>query len=379
VVEPHTDDRALADLIAELRAAAKPGYGAALDWSHEECATYWARVAEKCRKALRDAADRLEAFHAKPVVGERAPAQFFFEVGFGAAYAQALIANDMKPPFALTDAVVEHAWDIAGEAHDDPEEFDRYLALANRAALQSPPPVVSGEDKLTMTIRLTDDEQAAIERLMTEQELSRPQIFRCALRSYQADHERRKAGETVTWSGDAQRARDFAGPLATPPVVEEGRREAAIDVVDRARQIAQESYASIRPTGGKFWGELDDMTQTLAIVAARDAILALTPVEGVGEERLEVAARVIDPAAFDDDVVSYRNDEHREQCQWDAIEKARTILSTPVAAQGDVRDDLWSLEQRLTDGEFFSDYDEDLRLLGVFRRFLATLGAPHEG
>lgn len=67
--------------------------------------------------------------------------------------------------------------------------------------------------KLTMTLRLTDAEQSALEKLMEEQALSKPSVFRQALRSYQLDHERRKAGETVIWSGDAQRARDFAGPL----------------------------------------------------------------------------------------------------------------------------------------------------------------------
>jgi hypothetical protein len=65
---------------------------------------------------------------------DRTPAQFFFEVGFGAAFAKALIDNDMKPPFEFSDAVVERAWEIAREAHDDHEEFDRYLAQANADA-----------------------------------------------------------------------------------------------------------------------------------------------------------------------------------------------------------------------------------------------------
>jgi len=65
---------------------------------------------------------------------------------------------------------------------------------------------------------------------------------------------------------------------------------------------------------------------------------------------------------------------------WHNWAKALRELSTPVAAQGDEVRDLWSLEQRLTDGEFFSDYDEDLRLLGVFRRHVATLkDSSHEG
>jgi hypothetical protein len=65
---------------------------------------------------------------------ERTLAQFFFEVGFGACWAEAYIANGETPPFALTDAGVERAWEIAGEAHDDPEEFDRNKALADAAS-----------------------------------------------------------------------------------------------------------------------------------------------------------------------------------------------------------------------------------------------------
>jgi hypothetical protein len=71
---------------------------------------------------------------------ERSPAQFFFEVGFGAAYAEAVIQQG-DAPFALSDALIERAWEIAGEAHDDPAEFDRYLAQAN--ASQPPAPVAA--------------------------------------------------------------------------------------------------------------------------------------------------------------------------------------------------------------------------------------------
>jgi hypothetical protein len=67
----------------------------------------------------------------KPGELNRTPAQFFFEIGFGAAFAEAVVRNGGVPPFEFSDAVVERAWAIAGEAHDDPAEFDRYLALAN--------------------------------------------------------------------------------------------------------------------------------------------------------------------------------------------------------------------------------------------------------
>jgi len=59
----------------------------------------------------------------------RSPAQFFFEVGFGACWAEAFVRNDVGP-FPLNGAIIERAWEIAGEAHDDPEEFDAYLVAA---------------------------------------------------------------------------------------------------------------------------------------------------------------------------------------------------------------------------------------------------------
>lgn len=62
---------------------------------------------------------------------DRSPAQFFFEIGFGACLAEAFVRNETFP-FTVTDEIVERAWAIAGEAHEDPAEFDHYLRLATR-------------------------------------------------------------------------------------------------------------------------------------------------------------------------------------------------------------------------------------------------------
>ena len=64
------------------------------------------------------------------MAGERSTAQFFFEVGYGSCFAEALVRNG-SAPFELTDAIVERAWEIAPEAHDDHQEFDLYLAAVN--------------------------------------------------------------------------------------------------------------------------------------------------------------------------------------------------------------------------------------------------------
>ena len=61
----------------------------------------------------------------------------------------------------------------------------------------------------------SEQELAAIRELGAEKDLSDMQVLRCALRHYQRTEHLLKAGETCTWSGDAQRAADFAGPLAT--------------------------------------------------------------------------------------------------------------------------------------------------------------------
>lgn len=64
---------------------------------------------------------------------KRKLAQFFFEVGFGSCWAEVLVQNGGKPPFQLTDAIIERGWRIAHEAHEDQAEWDRHQALADAA------------------------------------------------------------------------------------------------------------------------------------------------------------------------------------------------------------------------------------------------------
>jgi hypothetical protein len=60
----------------------------------------------------------------------------------------------------------------------------------------------------------TPKEAAVIEQLSQEMDLTPAAVIRQALGHYQLLCQRIKAGETHSFSGDAQRARDFAGPLA---------------------------------------------------------------------------------------------------------------------------------------------------------------------
>lgn len=69
--------------------------------------------------------------------------------------------------------------------------------------------------RLATAYEPTEDELQAIREIGADQDLTDWAVMRQALRLYQLDHLRRKAGESVHWSGDAERAADFAGPLAT--------------------------------------------------------------------------------------------------------------------------------------------------------------------
>lgn len=109
-----------------------------------------ARAAWNERAALSSTPDPVQTTTPTDAEGEsdeRTPAQFFFEVGYGACWAESYVRTDGKPPFTLTDATVERAWAIAGEAHDDPAEFDAYLARANAGSKEptaSTPNMIDG-------------------------------------------------------------------------------------------------------------------------------------------------------------------------------------------------------------------------------------------
>lgn len=69
--------------------------------------------------------------------------------------------------------------------------------------------------KATMTLNLSHAEMAVIESLASEMDVSKTLIVRQALRLYQLAHVRAKAGETLHFSGDKDRAVLFLG-FASP-------------------------------------------------------------------------------------------------------------------------------------------------------------------
>lgn len=68
------------------------------------------------------------------------------------------------------------------------------------------------EEKATMTLNFPQREMAVLEQLASDHDLSKTALMRQALRLYQKIHERVKAGEKMSFSGDQQRVVEFIGP-----------------------------------------------------------------------------------------------------------------------------------------------------------------------
>lgn len=106
-----------------------------------------------------------------------------------------------------------------------PSAYDCDAARANLGKRLLEMPVMKGaarpllteyapmsDDKATMTLNLTQREMAVVEQLADEHDLSKTALIRQALRLYQLCHERTKAGEKMSFSGDQQRVVEFIGP-----------------------------------------------------------------------------------------------------------------------------------------------------------------------
>ncbi len=63
----------------------------------------------------------------------------------------------------------------------------------------------------TMTFNMSDAEMAVLSHLAEEQEMSKTQLLKQALRFYQLVTRRAAQGETFCFSGDEKRAVEFVG------------------------------------------------------------------------------------------------------------------------------------------------------------------------
>jgi predicted transcriptional regulator len=64
----------------------------------------------------------------------------------------------------------------------------------------------------TMTLNLSDEEMEAVEKMAADGDMSKTAVMKQALRVYQLIRVRMQAGETMSFSGDQQRAIQFIGP-----------------------------------------------------------------------------------------------------------------------------------------------------------------------
>jgi hypothetical protein len=107
------------------------------------------------------------------------------------------------------------------------------------AAMLAAAPAASGGEE---SIAWTEKERRAIADMMATQEFSYTALMRQAIRLYQHNLLRLKDGETCTWSGDAQRAREFAG-MSQPPAGASVSERARIDILalEVARRFTQDT------------------------------------------------------------------------------------------------------------------------------------------
>ncbi len=116
-------------------------------------------------------------------------------------------------------------------------DFDAALRAIEQALTQQ-----RGECE---AVAWTERERQAIADMMATQEFSYTTLMRQAIRLYQHDLMRRKDGETCTWSGDEQRAREFAGTAYTPPTPQPSADAVLVPrgAAETARTVAEEWLA----------------------------------------------------------------------------------------------------------------------------------------
>jgi len=167
------------------------------------------------------------------------------------------------------------------------------------------------------------------------------------------------------------------------------------DEAETYRVRADEWFAKGRTEPGDaltdgYRQKADEMQAKL--LAKADAILALTPVEGVGmQERCALLA----DAKFRELTSQYQKPANAAALVAFELAKEIRALSTPVAVQGDVREALekidnwempetgqfWDKEctQPMSYAACYGSNGERDHIISVARAALATLGAPHEG
>lgn len=173
---------------------------------------------------------------------------------------------------------------------------------------------------------LSQKEWAAVAQIGADQELSTSAVLRQAVRLYQMHLYRLKAGETLSWSGDEQRAKDFAGPLyAHPPhpapVYPVSKPVAPIHDDDCEAMLRPRADCTCCPT------PVDPVAggEALREVAAKYADMGI-------DERAEAMADNCDGDPWE--LIGYFREKLRQsQARVDAANNAATGFAKKLAAQ----------------------------------------------
>jgi len=293
----NTDDRAPADLIAEYNlrdlvgrlrddaALSKERWASCKKIGDERGMTVASQIGDDCDEAamkIDRIADRLEAFHAKPVVGER-----WTDGEWQRLLRIVHAAITENAPGGLTPGRIDVLADSVMHALDDDQA----------AALQSPPPVVSGEAKRpshlsVIPVKGHPEKHAVYDAIM---------------------------GDAIAVCPDeiaAQMVFDALTKADTPPVVEEGRREAMARIIEEARAKYRE------PTDWDY-GALDACTRI------ERALVALTSVEGVGDEVREALNVIIKLLDMEGDTLSEAQQRANVIQAWTVAVGLRATLGAP--------------------------------------------------
>lgn len=123
----------------------------------------------------------------------------------------------------------------------------------------------------SVNVRLDSAHKEALRRLSQETEMSESAVMRQALRLYQLNQSRVKAGETLSWSGDAERAAQFAGtepPRAQP-------LNGAVHTV--LTEMARRKFVRERP--GEVWVHVGPAERQRWIELVRDELGSPAPTD----------------------------------------------------------------------------------------------------
>lgn len=116
----------------------------------------------------------------------------------------------------------------------------------------------------SVLVCLDSAHKEALRRLSQDTELSEEGVMRQALRLYQLHQSRVQAGETLSWSGDAERAAQFAGTESRPAQPINGALHTVLT------EMARRKFVKERP--GEVWVHVGPLERQRWVEMVRDEL-----------------------------------------------------------------------------------------------------------